>query len=155
MPQRRDAGVFGALADTLSTDWRRLARASQLPPPGKWTIWLICAGRGFGKTRAGAETVRLQKLAGCMNIGLIGATAADVRDTMIEGPSGILTVSPKHDRPLYEPSKRRLTWSNGAIATTFSADEPERLRGPQFDFMWADELAAWNYPPHGTWRSSA
>ena len=65
---------------------------------------------------------------------------------MIEGPSGILTVSPKHDRPLYEPSKRRLTWSNGAIATTFSADEPERLRGPQFDFMWADELAAWNYP---------
>jgi len=146
MPLRRDAQVFGALADTLASDWRRVARPSQLPPAGDWTIWLLLAGRGFGKTRTGAETVRLQKLAGASHIALIGPTAADVRDVMIEGPAGLLTTSPKHDRPLYEPSKRRLTWSNGAVAMAFSADEPERLRGPQFDFGWADELAAWNYP---------
>jgi predicted phage terminase large subunit-like protein len=146
MPTRPDASVFGELANALSTNWRRIARASQLPPLGDWIIWLILAGRGFGKTRTGSETVRQKKLAGCMNIGLIGATAADVRDTMIEGPSGILTISPKHDRPLYEPSKRRLTWANGAIATAFSAEEADRLRGPQFDFLWADELAAWDYP---------
>jgi phage terminase large subunit-like protein len=90
--------------------------------------------------------VRLQKLAGCRHIGLIGATAADVRDVMVEGPSGILATSPNHDRPIYEPSKRRLTWFNGAIATTFSADEPERLRGSGFDYLWADELSAWNFP---------
>jgi phage terminase large subunit-like protein len=138
--------LFGALADTLSSDWRRLARPSQRMPEGNWIIWLILAGRGFGKSRTGAETVRLQKLAGYRNIGLIGATAADVRDVMIEGPSGLLTISPKLDRPLYEPSKRRLTWSNGAIATAYSADEPDRLRGPAHDFIWADELAAWNDP---------
>jgi phage terminase large subunit-like protein len=77
---------------------------------------------------------------------LVGPTAADVRDVMVEGESGILAVSSARDRPLYEPSKRRLTWPSGAVATTFSADEPERLRGPQHDFAWCDELAAWRYP---------
>jgi predicted phage terminase large subunit-like protein len=142
---RRDS-VFGALAGSLASDWRRIARPSQLPPPGDWTVWLILAGRGWGKTRSGAEFVRLQKLAGCSRMALVGATAADVRDIMVEGASGILATSPKHDRPQYEPSKRRVTWSNGAMATTYSADEPERLRGPQHDLAWCDELAAWNYP---------
>ena len=141
-----DGNVYGALADTLASDWRRMARPSQRMPDGAWILWLILAGRGFGKTRTGAETVRQQKLAGCSRIGLIGATAADVRDVMIEGPSGLLTISPKHDRPLYEPSKRRLTWNNGAIASAYSADEPDRLRGPEHDFIWMDELAAWNDP---------
>jgi hypothetical protein len=77
---------------------------------------------------------------------LVGATAADVRDVMVEGPSGVLAVSPPWDRPVYEPSKRRLRWRNGAVATTFSADEPERLRGPQHDGAWVDELAAFRYP---------
>ncbi len=147
MQRRNDASAFGRLADTLAGDWTLQARPSQLPPLGDWWfVWLILAGRGFGKTRAGSETVRLQKLAGCTRMAIVGATAADVRDTMVEGASGVLATSPKHDRPEYEPSKRRLTWPNGAIATTYSADEPERLRGPEHDFVWADELAAWNYP---------
>jgi predicted phage terminase large subunit-like protein len=147
MRQLREAGTFGRLADSLSSDWSLQARPSQLPPPGDWWhVWLVLAGRGFGKTRAGSEATRLQKLAGCSRMALIGATASDTRDTMVEGASGILATSPNHDRPTYEPSKRRLTWPNGAIATTFSADEPERLRGPEHDFAWCDELAAWNYP---------
>lgn len=79
-------------------------------------------------------------------IALIGATAADVRDVMVEGESGLLAISPDHNRPLYEPSKRRLTWLNGAIATTYTADEPERLRGPQHTHLWADEPASWRRP---------
>jgi phage terminase large subunit-like protein len=79
-------------------------------------------------------------------MGLLGSTAADVRDVMVEGESGLLAISPPWNRPKYEPSKRRLTWPNGAIATTYSADEPDRLRGPQHDRLWADEVAAWRYP---------
>ncbi len=108
-------------------------------------MWLILAGRGFGKTRCGAEWVRAQLAAGRGRIALVGATAADARDVMVEGESGILAVSPPWNRPLYEPSKRRLTWPNGAVATTYSADEPDRLRGPQHDGAWCDELAAWRY----------
>jgi predicted phage terminase large subunit-like protein len=105
------------------------------------------AGRGFGKTRSGAEWVRAQVGAGtAKRIALVAPTAADARDVMIEGESGLLAIAPSDDRPLYEPSKRRLSWPNGAVATLFSADEPERLRGPQFDAAWCDELAAWRYP---------
>src|SRR6478736_2481170 len=79
--------------------------------------------------------------------GEFGSTSlADARDVIVEGESGILAVSPTLDRPIYEPSKRRLTWPNGAIATTYSADEPERLRGPQHDAAWCDEIASWRYP---------
>jgi phage terminase large subunit-like protein len=110
----REAGAFGRLAETLSGDWALQARPSQLlPAVAWWFIWLLLAGRGWGKTLTGAQTVRLQKLAGCSRMALIGATASDVRDTMVEGASGILATSPKHDRPIYEPSKRRLTWPNG------------------------------------------
>ncbi len=84
--------------------------------------------------------------AGRRRIALVGPTAADARDVMVEGGSGILVISPDPERPLYEPSKRRLTWPNGAVATTYSADEPERLRGPQHDAAWCDELGAWRYP---------
>jgi len=126
--------------------WR--ARPEQLPPGGEdWVVWLLLAGRGFGKTRTGAETVRAEIEAGrSSRIALVAPTAADVRDVMVEGESGILAVSPPWCRPLYEPSKRRLTWPGGAIATCFSADEPERLRGPQHDLAWCDELGAWRYP---------
>jgi len=110
-------------------------------------VWLVLAGRGFGKTRTGAEWVRGQAERGqARRIALIAPTAADARNVMVEGESGLLAVSPPWNRPLYEPSKHRLTWPNGAIATTYSADEPERLRGPQHDALWADELAAWRYP---------
>ena len=129
------------------------ARPSQVAPVGDWRQWVFMAGRGAGKTRAGAEWIRAQVKSGARRITLIAATAGDARDVMVEGDSGILSVCWSGDktfdgviigRPLYEPSKRRLTWANGATATLFSAEEPERLRGPQADAMWADELAAWN-----------
>src|ERR1700745_2424151 len=133
-------------ANAFEYDWRYRARPEQLPPAGSWRGWLLMAGRGFGKTRCGAEWLRAEVKAGRRRIALVGATAADARDVMVEGEAGILAISPDHERPLYEPSKRRLTWRNGAVATTFSADEPERLRGPQHDAAWCDELGAWRYP---------
>jgi len=110
-------------------------------------VWLLLAGRGFGKTRAGAEFVRAQVEAGlAQRIALVAATALDARNVMVEGESGILNIGLTSQRPIYEPSKHRLTWPNGAVATTYSADEPDRLRGPQHDLAWCDELAAWRYP---------
>lgn len=131
----------------IKYDWSYRARPAQSPPAGDWRIWLLLAGRGFGKTRTGAELVRARVAAQtARHIALVAPTEADARDVMVEGESGILATAPPWGRPLYEPSKRRLTWPNGAIATIFSADEPERLRGPQHDFTWCDELAAWRYP---------
>jgi phage terminase large subunit-like protein len=133
-------------AAALLTDWPLWARDEQLPPPGDWMIWLILAGRGWGKTRTGAEFIRWRVESGRFGrIGLIGQTAADVRDVLVEGESGILAISPRGSRPKYEPSKRRLTWPNGAIATTYGGDSPDQLRGPQHDTVWADELAKWQY----------
>jgi phage terminase large subunit-like protein len=136
-------------AERFPTDWRGWwARPNQLPPKTNWQVWLVLAGRGFGKSRTGAEWVREKvetKQAG--RLALIGPTTADVRDVMVEGDSGILARSPKHFRPEWKPSKRRLTWPNGAIATTYSADKPDRLRGPQHDGAWADEAAVWRYGP--------
>jgi phage terminase large subunit-like protein len=132
------------LASALESGWRSTARPNQLAPDGDWFIWLLLAGRGFGKTRTLSEWVVEQVARGAARrIGLIGATAADTRDVIVEGASGILAVSPDWCRPDYEPSKRRLTWPNGAIATCYSADEPQRLRGPQHDALIIDELAAW------------
>jgi phage terminase large subunit-like protein len=142
--------LFAALADALAADWRVQARPSQLAPPGEWwSIWLMLSGRGFGKTRAGIGWVHEQRNAGCGRIAIVAPTAADCRDVLVEGPSGILATSAKHDRPLYEPSKRRVVWNNGAIATTYSAEEPERLRGPEHDAAYCDELGAW--PDVNTW----
>jgi phage terminase large subunit-like protein len=130
--------------------WPFWARDAQLAPIDDWRTWLVLAGRGFGKTRCGAEWVREQIESGrARRVALVAATAADARDVMVEGESGLLAISPPWFRPRYEPSKRRLTWPNGAIATTYSADEPKRLRGPQHDAAWADELCAWRYPE--TW----
>lgn len=127
-------------------DWELWAREKQKEPVGNWAIWLILAGRGFGKSRTGAEFTRKRLESGKYGRwALVGRTTADVRDVMVEGESGILATSPPWFKPKYEPSKRRLTWPNGAIATTYSADEPDLLRGPQHDGFWADELAAWKY----------
>lgn len=135
-------------ASALLYDWQGIwARPEQVPPTGNWRIWILLAGRGFGKTRTGAEYIRDRVERGVSKrIALVARTAGDVRDVMIEGESGIMAVSPPWCRPLYEPSKRRLTWPNGAMATTYSADEPKALRGPQHDDGWADELATWEYP---------
>jgi predicted phage terminase large subunit-like protein len=130
----------------LLFDWSVWRRPKQATPLGDWRVWLILAGRGFGKTRTGAEFIREQVDRGQYGrIALVGATAADVRDTMIEGESGLLAVFPPEHRPRYEPSKRRITFHNGSTAVAFSADEPDRLRGPNHDLAWADELAAWRY----------
>jgi len=132
-------------AEALLYAWEEWAREDQLPPGWDWSVWLLLAGRGAGKTRAGAEWVRAQINQGASRVALVAPTAADVRDTMVEGESGLLAIHPPRERPTYEPSKRRVTWSNGAIATLFSADEPDRLRGPQHEAAWCDELAAWRY----------
>jgi phage terminase large subunit-like protein len=133
-------------------DWRFFARAEQLPPPGTWRNWLILAGRGFGKTRAGAEWVRGQVKAGARRIALIAPTIADARDIMVRGESGILSVCSELDvtsdgealgRPVYQPTLRRVVWKNGATAMLFSAEEPERLRGPQHEKLWADARTIW------------
>jgi predicted phage terminase large subunit-like protein len=130
-------------------DWHApgKARQAQKPPLGDWRVWLLLAGRGFGKTRAGAEYVRARVMAGeAGRIALVAPTALDARAVMVEGESGLLAIGPPKERPEYEPSLHRLTWPNGAVATLFSADEPNRLRGPQHDLAWCDELAAWRYP---------
>src|SRR5262245_43879151 len=151
MSEQTMADTFAAqLADALEASWPAIARLNQLPPPGDWQVWLLLAGRGFGKTRTLAEWVCHQAASGqASRIALVAATAADARDVLVEGQSGILAVAPPWFRPVYEPSKRRLTWSNGAIATTFSAEEPERLRGPQHDAAVCDELGSWSRPE--TW----
>jgi len=136
-----------AEARALLFDWAFWARPNQLPPDGEWRVWLVLAGRGFGKTRTGAEMIRARVTARTAHrLAIVAPTAGDARDVMVEGESGILAISPPWERPRYEPSKRRLTWPNGAIATLFSADEPERLRGPQHDATWCDELASWRHP---------
>ena len=128
--------------------WRFNHRGEQKPPPDiDWIVWLVLAGRGFGKTRTGAEAVLAEiKARRARRVALVGPTAADARAVMVEGDSGILTVAHPNERPVYEPSKRQLKWKNGAIATCYSADQPQRLRGPQHDFAWADEIAAWRQP---------
>jgi phage terminase large subunit-like protein len=135
----------------LAYIWQAWARPSQLPPPGTWRVWLFLAGRGAGKTRAGAEWVRwLVEQRGVRRLALVAPTAADARDVMVLGESGIVAVSPPWLRPLYEPSKRSLRWPNGAVATLYSAEEPDRLRGPQHEAAWCDELCAWT-KPQDTW----
>jgi len=133
------------LLEVAKYRWTIQARESQLIPEGDWTTWLIKSGRGWGKTRVGAETVRIWKDKFPI-IHFIGATAGDARDIMIEGESGILKSSPPWDMPNYEPSKRKISWNNGAYALIFTADEPDRLRGPQCYASWCDELASWKYP---------
>lgn len=130
--------------DELRWHWDLWARPEQRPPAGEWQVWLICAGRGFGKTRTGAEWVRsVARGNPDARIALIGASLAEVRAVMVEGESGILATAPPHRRPLFEPSLRRLTWPNGAQAMLYSAAEPDSLRGPQHSHAWADEIAKW------------
>ncbi len=136
----------------LNYDWKFWARKEQLPPDTKdWFVWLIRSGRGYGKTRTGAETIIEWVRQGFKRLALVGKTKADVRDTMVEvGESAILNISPPWFRPSYEPSKRRLVWPNGAIAMFYSGDEPDQLRGPQHEKAWVDELAKFMYPQE-TW----
>jgi phage terminase large subunit-like protein len=133
-------------AIALEHDWKFWARPKQLAPPGNWRIWLLLAGRGFGKTRGVTEWARdkAESMPGSRGA-IVSSTAADARDIVVEGESGILAVCPPWNKPKYEPSKRRLTWPNGTVATLYTADEPDRLRGPQHHWALCDELAAWRY----------
>jgi phage terminase large subunit-like protein len=129
----------------LFHDWAFWARPEQAPPNGDWIIWLILAGRGAGKTRAGAEAVRTW----AQNypiVNLIGSTLADARDIMVRGESGILACCRRDERPRFLAADLRLEWPNGAVSTLFSAEEPDRLRGKQHMKLWCDELAAWRQP---------
>ena len=138
------AGLDNAAAQALAHDWGWLARPEQLAPDGDWRVWLMMAGRGFGKTRAGAEWVRaIAESDGRARIALVGATLGEVRSVMVEGPSGLLAIAPWWNRPAFAPALRRLIWPNGAMAILFGAAEPEALRGPQFSHGWADEIAKW------------
>jgi hypothetical protein len=120
------------------------ARTSQRPPAGDWRVWAYVAGRGAGKTRAGASWIQRRVDDGTMKLGcLIAPTAADIRDVMVEGPSGLVNVAPPWSRPRFESSKRRVEWPNGARAVCLSGEEPERARGLNIDTLWADELACW------------
>ena len=137
----------------IRTCWPLFARPKQTPPDGKsWRIWLLLAGRGFGKTRAGAEWIRAMAESGkARQIALVGQTIHDVRQVMVEGPSGLLAIAPKWARPRWFPSRRLLIWPNGARASTFAAEAPDQLRGPEFDYGWADEIAKW--PNESAWHN--
>ncbi len=120
------------------------SRPTQVPPPDHSRTWLLSGGRGAGKTRAGAEWVRWAVLqAGYRRVALVAPNFSDVREVMIEGPSGLIWTSAKADRPVWQPSRHRLEWENGAVAYGFSAEDPDSLRGPQFDLAWCDEAGAW------------
>jgi len=143
--------MTGPEAGALWYDWQFWARPEQLPPAGEWRTWLLLGGRGSGKTRPGAEAVRAYADAHPgTTIALVGPTSADCRDVMVEGESGLLACYPPAQRPEYKPSRRCVWFANGSKAYTYSAEEPERLRGPQHALAWLDEVAA--YPdPKALW----
>jgi len=148
--EERNAILADLDMEAVKWDWRMWGRPEQIAPEGEWNIWIYLAGRGAGKTRSASEWVREQAkytTTGQRRFALVARTAADVRDVIVEGESGIMNVTPPSERPLYEPSKRRLTWPNGNTATCFTADEPDSLRGPQFTHAWGDEIAAWRQTP--------
>lgn len=144
--------------EALAGDWLHAARDDQLPPPGDWTTWAVVGGRGSGKTRTGAEWVRALvhgdpafTAEPVGRVALIGETFSDVREVMVEGPSGLLALPRlRRPRPLWQPSRRRLEFANGAVVLAFSAEEPDGLRGPQFGAAWSDEAAKWRHA-EATW----
>lgn len=144
----RKAILNGFDPDALLWDWSFWGRPEQRPPQhDNWSVYLYSGGRGSGKTRAAAEWIRDVAKQPNKRIGLVARTSADVRDVIVEGDSGIIGVTPPSERPEWQPSKRKLTWPNGTTALAFTADEPDQLRGPQFDYAWGDEIAAWRQVP--------
>ncbi len=159
-PSRHPRAVISALKHALQReldrrrqlerryDWLSTARESQRLPTGDdWQTWLILAGRGFGKTRTGAETVRqLVTAKQACHIGLIGQSMVEAASVMVLGESGLLNVFPAHERPQFRQNQQKVFFHNGAVATLFGGNTPERLRGPQFDFVWIDEFAKFKNP---------
>ena len=144
--------------EELQYSWEFWARPNQLAPEGSWRVWLLNCGRGFGKTRTGAEWVREQVKLGFSRIAVVGPTKGSVRQVMVDGTSGLLSVCSAGDKtksgvkigkPIWSPTNNTVTWYNQdngkkvAVAEVFSAEDPERLRGPQFERAWCDEICAW------------
>ncbi|MEO1658907.1 MAG: terminase family protein [Pseudomonadota bacterium] len=137
----------------MNSSWSFLARPDQRAPTSdQWTTWLVLGGRGAGKTRTGAEWIHQRVAGGAKRIALVAETYADGREVMVSGPSGLLATGYPSPPPSYEPSRRRVVWESGAVAHLFSAEDPEGLRGYQFDTAWSDELAKWPYPDD-TWSN--
>jgi len=133
------ASLTDAEADALIYDWRGfLARPEQLAPEGNWSTWLINAGRGFGKTEAGAQWVKERVEAGSRSIALIAETQKDLEEVMV---ARLLSIYPDGQKPTARFKPVRLTWPNGAVALGYNGTEPDQLRGPEFDAAWVDELA--------------
>ena len=151
LPVAKRNAVLASLAPAevvaLHHEWTFWARHEQLPPEGCWRVWLILAGRGWGKTRTGAEwLIGAARAVAGGRFAVVGETLDDARQVMAEGESGILSCAPPWFRPVYAPSKRQISWPNGSVAFLYSADDPEQLRGPQFHGAWCDEVAKWQYP---------
>jgi len=150
LPESQRTKILSEYTDkelaVLEHDWEFWARKNQKTPPGKWITWLVLAGRGFGKTRVGSEQIRKWKDEGYRYFALMAKTPGEARDVMIQGESGILNCCPSWDMPLYEPSKLRLTWKNGAVCSIYSGENPEQSRGGQCEKAWIDELAKYRQP---------
>lgn len=140
-------GLTEAQAEELLWDWRAWARPNQLAPQDdNWLTWVVLAGRGFGKTRTGAEWVREEVMSGrAKRIALVAETQKDLEEVMVFGDSGLASVFPPSERPTITKKPVRIEFKNGALALGYNATEPDQLRGPQFDLAWADELAKWRY----------
>lgn len=146
--ETQDRRKFWSYCQRYRQDWSRNGRTEQRPPVGDWRVWLLMGGRGSGKTRAGAEWVQ-ELAAGTaarpgLRIALVAETLGDAREVMIDGVSGICRIA-RRNRPDFEASRRRLIWPNGTVAQIFSSEDPESLRGPQFDYAWCDELGKWKH----------
>jgi phage terminase large subunit-like protein len=150
LPQEEQEEFLNSLSPkakaALKYNWEFWARPNQLPPSGDWNTWVVLAGRGFGKTRMGSEWIRkkAKENPGC-RIALVAETAADARDVMILGDSGLVNIDPELTLDSWSPTNRRLTWPNGSQAWCYNATEPDQLRGPQHHFAWVDELAKFRY----------
>ena len=145
-PAYRAAALDGVDLGQLQYDANFWLRPSQKPPVDDFWIWLLAAGRGFGKTYSAAQWARKKAMSMPGSRGaLVARTAADVRDVIVMGDSGLMEISSDSDRPVFEPSKRLVTWPNGSSALLFSSEEPSQLRGPQFHWGYAEELASWKW----------
>ena len=164
LPVKERERILNSLSDEqlleLKYDWKFWSRPSQRSPKWNWFVWFLCAGRGFGKTRTGAEFVReevrtLTERLGPIHVGFIAKTPADARKVMIDSAagSGIVNVSAPHERPNYNPSTKTLYWPNGSMGTVYSSKEYESLRGPAHHLIWADEIGSWHYPQE-TWDNA-
>jgi phage terminase large subunit-like protein len=150
LPERERVEILASLteaqAQELLWDWKAWARPNQLAPEGNWMTWLVLAGRGFGKTRCGAEWVREEVTAKrASRIALIAETQKDLEEVMVFGDSGIMSVFPPHQKPKVTKKPIKIEFHTGAIASGYNATEPDQLRGPQFTTAWGDELAKWRY----------